>query len=117
MLSLIALDIKDDDALRPTRAETCRYTPLASYLAIHGQNVCRDCARSEDFSGRGVETTRNSIDLRLFIGAVGRRGSTLTTGTSAIGRPAAFVTGYQASPTSSTSRLFHLVSADLISGR
>src|SRR5580698_4154394 len=39
----------------------CRHTPLASYLAIHGQNDCRRSARSEGRSGRGVEMTRNNI--------------------------------------------------------
>jgi hypothetical protein len=54
----------------------------------------------------------------LFIGAVGRSISTTREGvesSSLEGRPADGA-GYQASPASSTSRLFHLVSAALICG-
>src|SRR6516165_5867257 len=39
----------------------CRHTPLASCFAIHGQKDCRTAATSVGRSGRGVETTRNSM--------------------------------------------------------
>jgi hypothetical protein len=39
----------------------CRHTPRAWYPAIQGQNDCRVPTKSEGRSGRGVETTRNSM--------------------------------------------------------
>src|SRR5262249_19188490 len=39
----------------------CRHEPRARCPAIQGQNDCRFRTRSEGRSGRGVETTRNSM--------------------------------------------------------
>jgi len=38
-----------------------RHTPRAWYAAIQGQNDCRVPTKSEGRSGRGVETTKNSM--------------------------------------------------------
>ena len=61
MQRLVALDIQDGDGAAADPRDICLQVPLAWYFAIHGQNDWRVRAMSEGRSGRGVDTTRNSM--------------------------------------------------------
>ncbi len=70
MQCIVVLDIKDRDRTPAgPRVDVPRQTPSAWCPAIHGQNDCLLPTKSEGRSGRGVETTRNSIIASSQLGS------------------------------------------------